>query len=203
MYLYRCHFYFTLVFFVLFYDRLFTSTGDVWGTPKIFHRRLSRRSHVLSQVHVAQLFNVFSIYSWHTRLLLFESIKTLKSMVHFFFMLHFYNVRIVADTFANVGWTKARHSICVITQSPLHFFFFFFAHSLCYYSVTVTKEGLLYWQGVSKFTFSVPWSFCVSSLLGGTSYLRQLSFWAWGMCKWGALSPRLVTAAFVIFVMHM
>lgn len=43
----------------------------------------------------------------------------------FFFMLHFYNVRIVADTFANVGWTKARHSICVITQSPLHFFFFF------------------------------------------------------------------------------
>lgn len=120
----------------------------------------------------------------------------------FFFMLHFYNVRIVADTFANVGWTKARHSICVITQSPLHFFFFF-AHSLCYYSVTVTKEGLLYWQGVSKFTFSVPWSFCVSSLLGGTSYLRQLSFWAWGMCKWGALSPRLVTAAFVIFVMHM
>lgn len=98
---------------------------------------------------------------------------------------------------------RRQDTASVLLLSLLYTSFFFFAHSLCYYSVTVTKEGLLYWQGVSKFTFSVPWSFCVSSLLGGTSYLRQLSFWAWGMCKWGALSPRLVTAAFVIFVMHM
>lgn len=68
-------------------------------------------------------------------------------MVHFCFTLHFYNVRIVANTFANVGWREARHSICVITQSPLNLPLVF-AHSVCYYSV----NSHCYQRGVTLLT---------------------------------------------------
>lgn len=116
--------------------------------------RLSQRSHVLSQVNVVELLNVFSINGWHTRLLHFESSNALKLTIHFFF-------------FSPCGFTMfesprtclwvvdggKRHTSVQFTQFSLHVpFSLFIAHSVCYYSVTVTKEGLLYWQGMNKFT---------------------------------------------------